>query len=298
MVRGLRIFLWVATLSATLTPVFCAVAIEYANNPEILPKISEVVIDLLIKEPGSREVKGYPYFWAEIWLLSKIIEEVILNLLKDPLEDFWSKKGILSVMPAKVILYLLIEDPAFRKPLEEFGDEQKFTKNLIRCCPQPFNQGSMVHRCQEIPLDLLIKYIGPEGFQAEKWILPKILAAVILNLLIKDPGFGGQKLFFPYLHSPEMPSLMGKFTKIQNIRPDMPGNCLLKESRISVPSGTTWELPDQCVRVSCGGKGSNMYIRYTGCGLVDAQFPCSIVQDMSKPHPKCCPDIFCPKTKN
>ncbi|KAG5864953.1 hypothetical protein JTB14_013839 [Gonioctena quinquepunctata] len=56
--------------------------------------------------------------------------------------------------------------------------------------------------------------------------------------------------------------------------------------------GEEKRLASRCVKASCG---SNRDIGLTGCGSVQVDPPCKVVEgNLSKPHPECCHEIKCP----
>lgn len=75
--------------------------------------------------------------------------------------------------------------------------------------------------------------------------------------------------------------------------PDHPGTCFIREQGIRVKDGHTWDMPG-CMGAACYGTGEDMTIEYYTCGSIAVSKPCFVSQDMSKPYPDCCGEIFCP----
>merc|ERR1712080_763452 len=72
-----------------------------------------------------------------------------------------------------------------------------------------------------------------------------------------------------------------------------PSLCIDPATGLSHKLGSEWSIKDTCGKAVCEERGSSLYISYSTCGQVHAEYPCKLVQDMDLPYPHCCKQSSC-----
>nr|AEB54792.1 single VWC domain protein 2 [Penaeus vannamei] len=77
------------------------------------------------------------------------------------------------------------------------------------------------------------------------------------------------------------------------VHKDFPGKCYIASIGAVLPLGYSLQVRSVCETKTCIEQSGDLYLEEIGCGLVVQYENCRVVEDKSKPHPYCCPNLEC-----